>query len=75
MLPHADTHSRIEHFASRYHCISVEDGVGTVASSRTRRNRLNQGRYRVEGAKAMKAQPLVVVGGGQLPKPGILGCH
>uniref|UniRef100_A0A8C2YAM9 Dystrophin related protein 2 n=1 Tax=Coturnix japonica TaxID=93934 RepID=A0A8C2YAM9_COTJA len=35
MLPHADTHSRIEHFASRYqHCCSTERGCSGVGLRR-----------------------------------------
>lgn len=39
MLPHADTHSRIEHFASRYHHIW---GRGIVRSPRGRGFQLGQ---------------------------------
>ena len=46
MLPHADTHSRIEHFASRYHQIL---GRGIVRSPR--------GKGFSVGAKRMKSGP------------------
>lgn len=69
MLPHADTHSRIEHFASRYHQVWGRWVGAIVGSPRGKDLQSGQGEWsqgqgmcRVGCAAASKAQYLGVVG-------------